>query len=464
MPTPIHPLRQLKRGVQGFLFRLGDRLRAAGIPFQLTDAGLTFQQYKHTRTTLYSNDLSALRVPCRNNLVSIVLPVYNGERYLPQAIDSVLAQSYREFELLIVDDGSNDRSPEILKSYADRDSRIRILRQDNQKLPRALSNGFRVAEGEYLTWISDDNRMHPSFLETLVEDLKHYPDRDMIYANMILIGDDGVPMAHSERYPLYQKPYGSPYIHLPHDLSELNAGVENYIGAAFLYRARVPFLLGDYSSQRFGLEDYDYWMRVNELMTLRHAGFDECLYEYRYHDTSLTSRARELAIEEKKVQTAAFDVFRRHFCLQPLDWMIDDKPAGAASITTSLRQQITDVGHRILSSLKSPDPLEPSPVYLHITTDANPAIAPPGLPEHTTKVLVAVADVSLPAAMSDEWDLCVAFSPTTEPIRLPKARQGWLAVNDIETLFTAIDIRARSDRLAWIESHTEPPRATGRTT
>ena len=91
-----------------------------------------------------------------NPLVSIVLPVYNGERYLAQAIDSCLAQTYENLEIIIVDDGSRDRSVEIVRGYADRRIKL-ICHVRNRKLPAALNTGFRHSSGAYLTWTSHEH-------------------------------------------------------------------------------------------------------------------------------------------------------------------------------------------------------------------------------------------------------------------------------------------------------------------
>ena len=83
--------------------------------------------------------------------VSVVMPVYNGEKYLKQSIESVIQQSYKDWELIIVNDCSTDRSRDIMQSYVEVDSRIRIVdNSNNLKLPMSLNAGFREARGEYL--------------------------------------------------------------------------------------------------------------------------------------------------------------------------------------------------------------------------------------------------------------------------------------------------------------------------
>ena len=107
--------------------------------------------------------------------VSVVMPVYNGEKYLKQSIESVIQQSYKDWELIIVNDCSTDRSRDIMQSYVEVDSRIRIVdNSNNLKLPMSLNAGFREARGEYLTWTSDDNLYKVNALEELVILIRKY--------------------------------------------------------------------------------------------------------------------------------------------------------------------------------------------------------------------------------------------------------------------------------------------------
>lgn len=108
-------------------------------------------------------------------LISIVLPVYNGEKYLRESIDSILAQTYKNWELLIVDDCSTDSSSEIAKEYVSKDRRIYYYHNENNlRLPRNLNKGFSLARGNYLTWTSDDNRFKPTALEKMYFQIKTY--------------------------------------------------------------------------------------------------------------------------------------------------------------------------------------------------------------------------------------------------------------------------------------------------
>jgi glycosyltransferase involved in cell wall biosynthesis len=221
--------------------------------------------------------------------VSIVLPIYNQSHLAEKAIKSVLKQTYPNLELIIVNDGSTDRLSEILPRYGFHD-KIMILNQENQGLPRALTNGFRHATGTFFTWTSADNIMLPRQVETLVEFLMRHPDVDMVFSNVEIIDEAGNPVLNSNYRRHNQRPPGSNKIFLPHEVATLGTVDDNFINASFLYRSSVGKAVGEYDPCLLGTEDYDYWLRINSLFTLRHLDSDEILYQYRVHDDSLSER------------------------------------------------------------------------------------------------------------------------------------------------------------------------------
>lgn len=253
---------------------------------------------------LLAKDIFTGAVP---GLVSVVLPVYNGEKYVREAIHSVLAQTYRDWELIVVDDGSADQSLAIAREYAGKDERIRVFSQENQKLPKALNKGFSLARGEFYSWISADNRYLPEFLEKMVEELKKNPKADMVFGNQYLIDDAGNRITG---HGWFEVPPGSGAVCFPPATPLLNRVANNTIGAAFLYRAGCDRVLGGYSPNLFLLEDYDYFMRMNSLFRIRHRKGDP-LYEYRFHPDSLTAHDEELSITASRPRLMEFDAYRR---------------------------------------------------------------------------------------------------------------------------------------------------------
>lgn len=215
--------------------------------------------------------------------VSIVLPVYNGERFLKQAIESCLSQSLNDWELIIVDDGSTDRTAEIIAYYVHADPRISSCRHEiNQYLPAALNSGFSKARGDYLTWTSDDNLFLPQTLEVMKTYLDSHPPVDIVYAGFTIIDEQGV--VAEERPPL--------------PLEGLL--VNNVIGACFMYRKKVQQQLEGYRTDRFLAEDYDFWLRASHQFRIE--PLYRQLYLYRRHEGSLSATRRaDIFLSQEKV-------------------------------------------------------------------------------------------------------------------------------------------------------------------
>lgn len=94
--------------------------------------------------------------------ISIILPTYNGQQYIGEAIESIIEQTFQDWELIIVDDCSSDNTLDIIRKYEKQDLRIKVIHNDvNKKLPASLNIGFKYAKGMYLTWTSDDNMYLP---------------------------------------------------------------------------------------------------------------------------------------------------------------------------------------------------------------------------------------------------------------------------------------------------------------
>ena len=211
--------------------------------------------------------------------VSIVLPVYNGANYVEESIKSVLAQTYSEWELIIVNDCSTDETLSICECFAAEDSRIEIITNDiNRKLPDSLNVGFTKATGEYFSWTSHDNIYKPNALETMVGYLDKNPEVVMVYSDYTVIDSEGKEV---KTVALKEPKY--------------NVG-GNVCGACFLYSAEIAKKVGRYDNTMFLAEDYDYWLRILTLGKMMHIAED--LYYYRYHDQSLTE-TKKAAIQEQ---------------------------------------------------------------------------------------------------------------------------------------------------------------------
>jgi len=205
-------------------------------------------------------------------LISIVLPTYNGSKYIAQSIESCLQQTYPNFELIIVDDCSTDNTPDIVRDFAQKDSRIRAIRNEkNKKLPLSLNTGFEVASGKYFTWTSDDNYYAPTALAEMVKVLESDNTCGLVYANYTTIDDNGQVTGTMS-------------------FGDVNQSMVTWkgCGACFLYHATIHHQLKGYDASAFLIEDYDFFIRALTISRFCYLNRAD-LYFYRLHAQSLTS-------------------------------------------------------------------------------------------------------------------------------------------------------------------------------
>ncbi|MBV8820903.1 MAG: glycosyltransferase family 2 protein [Acidobacteriaceae bacterium] len=308
-------------------------------------------------------DFDGFGCDCIPGLVSVVLPVYNGARYLREAIDSVLGQSYRELELIIVDDGSTDRSACIAERYRS-DSRVHLIRQENRRLPAALNAGFGSAKGEFFTWTSADNVMKPHMLATLTGFLSANHDAEMVYADEELIDEAGQPALDTDFCKIYQQPLGGSVLARPFDPGELGFVQNNYIGGCFMYRAWAGRAVGEYNERCFGFEDYDYWLRMNALFRIAHLGHRGTLYSYRLHPASLTSSDKKLKIADRARYYLPQDEERRRTIAASFDITFEGRHPWFPDLAKLYRT----AGHNVFEMLERTE----EALYHHSVTRAFP--------------------------------------------------------------------------------------------
>lgn len=134
-------------------------------------------------------------------LVSVIVPVYNTERYLSACIDSIRAQTYSELEIILVDDGSTDLSLTIMRSYQDRDSRIHVITGPNAGAPHARNLGMKAAHGEYLYFFDADDLMEPEAVEILLSEYQSCPDAKLAVGFYGFVDTNSNHLPSSIKYP-----------------------------------------------------------------------------------------------------------------------------------------------------------------------------------------------------------------------------------------------------------------------
>lgn len=225
-----------------------------------------------------------------NKLVSIVLPVYNGADHISESIESVLKQTYQNWELIIVDDCSTDNTPEIIENFAKSDSRIHILHNEqNLKLPMTLNVGFASAKGDYFTWTSDDNMYHPNAIEKMISALEENSEIDLVYADCTIINNIGEIISEAT------------------NAEPTEIRFYNMVGACFMYSRSLARKVGEYDPATFLAEDFDYWIRCYKYTDFFH--LQKKLYTCRRHNKSLSmTRRKDIIYQTQYVLDKHFDL------------------------------------------------------------------------------------------------------------------------------------------------------------
>lgn len=232
--------------------------------------------------------------------ISVVMPTFNQARFLPEALESVFNQICSSFELIVIDDGSTDQTPEILQQYRARFP-FTVIRQENQKLPRALNAGFRVARGDYLTWTSSDNVMLPQMLQVLGETLDQHLNVGLVYADWELIDEQ------SRSVGVVRTLDFDPYLLMR----------VNYINACFMYRRLCQTTVGLYDADYLYAEDWEYWFRISRFYRMLRV---PCvLYRYRIHSDSLTATQ---VMSRGDGRTSGYQKLAMSFRRQRLGWYL----------------------------------------------------------------------------------------------------------------------------------------------
>ncbi|NJM66109.1 MAG: glycosyltransferase [Acaryochloris sp. RU_4_1] len=208
--------------------------------------------------------------------ISLIMTVHNRERFLAVALESLLAQTYRDFELLIWDDGSEDHSLKIAQAYARQDSRLRVFAGPHQGRTRALQAAHAVAQGTYLGWVDSDDWLAPTALAATVSPLETHPNIGMVYTNYLVVNEMGTVQGLGSRC---QIPYSKDQLLLDfmtfhfrlfrHSAFVAAGGIDPYFPVAI---------------------DYDLCLRLSEVTLIQH--LEQPLYYYRTHRDSLSQTDR----------------------------------------------------------------------------------------------------------------------------------------------------------------------------
>lgn len=210
-----------------------------------------------------------------NPTIDVVMPVYNAAAYLGVAVQSILHQSYTDFRLLCIDDGSSDASPQILQEFAAQDSRIEIVRQENQGLIGALNVGISRCTAPLIARMDADDISMPSRFARQVDFLKKHPAVCAVGSSIVEIDSDSEPLAIQS--------YATEHQQIDSGMLQIKTGMAH---PAVMMRRSVVQALGGYRDDFGWCEDLDLWLRMAEHKQL--ANLPEVLLCYRLHTASFS--------------------------------------------------------------------------------------------------------------------------------------------------------------------------------
>jgi len=201
--------------------------------------------------------------------VSVVMSVYNGQEFLSEAVESILGQTFRDFEFVVIDDGSADRTAEILAAFAARDGRLRVLRHENKGRTASLNVGISLAQGKYIARMDADDVALPHRLDEQVDFMERHPEVGLLGGVVEMINAQG-QILHVTQPPLQD--------------SEIKKAMLHYnpmCHPTVLIRKHIALEAGGYRMAFSESEDYDLWLRISERSRL--ANLSKPILQYRLH-------------------------------------------------------------------------------------------------------------------------------------------------------------------------------------
>lgn len=215
---------------------------------------------------------------------TILIPTYDRAHYLPEMLDSAVLQDYERLEVLVLDDGSTDATPEILEDYARRyPGRLRWSRHDNVGQARTLNRGFEMIDSEFICLLSSDDLLAPETVGVLVEALADAPDAVMAYPDYALMDADGKPTGEVQS--------------LDFELANAVRLHDCCIGPGALVRRDVQVQVGGWDPHFRYVPDFDFWMRL--ALRGRFVHVHRQLARMRSHPGSLSTHQNERMADER---------------------------------------------------------------------------------------------------------------------------------------------------------------------
>lgn len=208
--------------------------------------------------------------------VSIIIPCYNGARFLAEAINSILAQTYPAAEIIVVDDGSTDQTPQIAARYR----QVTYIYQPNQGAAVARNRGIQASKGNYLVFLDSDDRLLPQALEVGMQSFQTSPDCGFTFGECRRVDREGLPLSGQVYTPATPIPV----------YETLLSGLCLHPPARFIFQRQVIERIGGFDPMLRSADDYDFYIRA--AAAFPGYGHHQEVVEYRVHSASITNVTR----------------------------------------------------------------------------------------------------------------------------------------------------------------------------
>ncbi|MFM2429106.1 MAG: hypothetical protein RLZZ511_319 [Cyanobacteriota bacterium] len=236
--------------------------------------------------------------------VTVVIPAYNADRFIAQTLDSVLAQTFTAFEVIVINDGSTDRTAAIVEEYAQRDDRIILINQANQGISATRQRGYRAAKGDYIAFLDADDLWMPQALASHLQHFAGRPKLGISFGRVEFMQGDGTPTNTFSTSRLQ-------------DIEPEHLFYENLLTTTSnaIVRRAVFEQVGGFDETLCGTEDQEFFLRTR-CYGWEVAGLDEVLVRYRITAGGLSSRLDQLEADwlrfRDRVSTYAPKVVELH--------------------------------------------------------------------------------------------------------------------------------------------------------
>lgn len=237
-------------------------------------------------------------------LISVIIPAYNHEKFIGAAVDSVLAQTVEDFELIVINDGSTDRTGDIVENYSD--PRISYYYQDNQDAFNTINRGLSLVAGQYVAILNSDDVYTPDRFEKILKFQKEH-DSQCVITDVTPISDDGVEFTDPDfGWNVWHQKNRGFYKKVDDIYAAFLKGNFMVTTSNLFMTAEAAKTVGNFCSLRY-LHDYDYIFRLMlQYPTGVHYMYDDKLLYYRIHDGNTLSEAAILGREQDQALIAKY--------------------------------------------------------------------------------------------------------------------------------------------------------------